>query len=77
MVSMFEIAIAVSLLLSNVGICMAGSRCTRIVTPCLELERQVDPDEKQNSLRPRRPSFGQRPEGMEEIQEIREQAIEQ
>jgi len=44
MTSMFELAIAVSILLANVGMCMAGSRCTKISTPCLQVERIVKKD---------------------------------
>lgn len=47
------IALAVTIILAQVGICMAGSRCTHIKTPCFELDRQIaDPNEKQDVLAP-------------------------
>jgi hypothetical protein len=56
MVDMFNIAIAVSLMLSQVGICFAGSRCTKIKSPCFEVERELSHEEEERPKRPRRMS---------------------
>jgi hypothetical protein len=47
------VALAVTIILAQLGICMAGSRCTHIKTPCFELDRQImDPKEKPDELVP-------------------------
>jgi hypothetical protein len=39
------IALGVTIILAQLGVCMAASRCTKITTPCFQLERTLPPDD--------------------------------
>jgi len=49
---------AISLILAQIGICFAGSRCTKIETPCLSMTRKLPGEDEE---RPRRNSDEERP----------------